>query len=90
MLADIGPLVSLSVNLVLRIMSIAGCYAFWPRVVYARDPASRALAMAIVLGFLAAGLNTFFSQIAAKTLPRAGLVDPHMMQVAGYYLVRPE
>lgn len=62
MFAELGSHVSLVVGQVVLIMSIAGCYAFWPRVIYARDPASRTLAMAIVLGFFAAGLNTFFGR----------------------------
>lgn len=84
--ADIGLLLSALSGAVLLGASVLGIRAFAPRIRLAADPAARLLAAAIVVGFLAAGLNTAYWQLFARPLVAAGVLEHADTRLVGMFL----
>ena len=86
MIVEIGYWGSFLAGLALLIMCGLGLRGFLSRVWRSQDPASRTLARAIVLGFLAAGLNTLYWQVWGQAAIKAGFTDVSGVRLIGSYV----
>jgi hypothetical protein len=73
-------------GLVLFIIGILVCKAYYPKLKYSENYPAYILSCAIVLGFGASVLNTFYWQILGAYLLNIGVLDLQSFQTVGRFL----
>lgn len=85
-MSDIGYWASFAAGTILLVMSALGIRGFLWRVFDSRPPAPKLLAIAIVLGFVAIGANTFYWQVFGRLAVWLGLLSGQQLNTVGFWL----
>jgi len=86
LIETIGVWGSFLSGVVLLMVSILGAIAFIRRTLHHRQPPSQLLSVAIVIGFLAAGLNTLYWQVFGQIGVNQGWITVAALRLVGSYM----